>query len=186
MIILFFISVLPNTYPDRYNASFAGLAGSTGSISGQMTDMDETSMDNSSVSLHSSLNALNSLSTEASNILQSAIDKTILAEAQEIISNLQIDGHNNNEIMNNNYNNEIIKEDPDEMAIVEDNDEFEDEISSLMDGPLLTEQEIAFSLQPPALVSNYLNYHYICESGSRILFLSIFWFKKFHTFRLLR
>lgn len=158
--------------------------------------MDESSMDNNSLSINppalSSLNVPTTTATattttisETPNILQSAIDKNILAEAQDIIMSLQFEGHYDNELANNNFKTEV-KDDPDDDTVADDYDDFEDELASLIDGPILCEQEIAFNLQPPTVVPHYLNFHYICESGSRILFLSIFWIKKFRCFRLLR
>lgn len=158
----------------------AGLTGSSGNISGNLLDTDDSSLENNLSGPVQS--TLNSLSNETTSLLQSAIDKNTLAEAQDIISNLQFVGQNNNDFS------DIIKSDPDADAnISEDIDYFEDELISLTDGnPLLTEHETAFNLQAPTIIPNYINFHYICECGSRILFLSIFWFKKFHPFRLLR
>lgn len=145
-----------------------------------ISDIDETSMDNSSAAVNPS--SLNNLLP--SDTLQLSIDKHVLAEAQDIIASLQYDGHNNNEVVNNNIR--AMKQDQNEEAIGDEYDDFEDELAALIDGPFLTEQEIAFNLQPPNIVPHYWNFHYICESGSRILFLSIFWIKNFRCFRLLR
>ncbi|XP_044740986.1 nuclear receptor subfamily 2 group C member 1-A-like isoform X2 [Chrysoperla carnea] len=51
------------------------------------------------------------------------------------------------------------------------------EIESNIDGPIFTDQHVSFNLQTPAPMPAYLNAHYICESGSRLLFLSIHWAK---------
>lgn len=142
-------------------------------------------MDNNAPVINSNLNNVSGSQTDAPNLLQSAIDKNILSEAQDIIASLQMEGHNNNELGNNNFKTEV-KDDPDGDGAADDYDDFEDELAALMDGPILCEQEIAFNLQPPTIVPHYLNFHYICESGSRILFLSIFWIKKFRCFRLLK
>lgn len=129
----------------------------------------------------STLNSLNALPNDSANLLQNVIDKNTIAEAQEIISNLQYDGHNNNEF------NDIIKNDPDScLSSADDIDEFEDEMNSLNDNPMLPERDVIFNLQAPSFVPNYLNVHYVCESGSRILILSMCWFKKFHAFNLLK
>lgn len=53
------------------------------------------------------------------------------------------------------------------------------------DGPLLQDQHITFNLQIPGPVPPYLNVHYICESGSRLLFLSIHWARSIPAFQLL-
>lgn len=171
---LYFIirfTVFSNSYQERLGA-FAGLAENAGTTS----EPDENSLDN----LPS--NAQPSLPNDNAALLQNSIDKNIIAEAQEIISSLQVDGQNNNEF------NDVIKTDPDScISSTDDIDEFEDEMSSFAsDGPMLPERDIVFNLQAPAYVPNYLNMHYVCETGSRILLLSICWFKKFHAFNLLR
>ncbi|KAK9889183.1 hypothetical protein WA026_004462 [Henosepilachna vigintioctopunctata] len=53
------------------------------------------------------------------------------------------------------------------------------------EGPLFQEQHVSFNLQLPAPVPPYLNVHYICESGSRLLFLSIHWAKNIPAFQFL-
>lgn len=55
-----------------------------------------------------------------------------------------------------------------------------------LDGPLLQDQHISFNLQIPGPVPPYLNVHYICESGSRLLFLSVHWARSIPAFQLLR
>lgn len=141
---------------------------------GGTSEIDDNSLDNLTSNTQTNLASENAL-------LQNAIDKNIIAEAQEIISSLQVDGQNNNEFS------DAIKNDPDScISSTDDIDEFEDEMSSFSDGPMLQERDIVFNLQAPAFVPNYLNMHYVCETGSRILLLSICWFKKFHAFNLLR
>lgn len=54
------------------------------------------------------------------------------------------------------------------------------------DGPILQEQHIPFNLQIPGPVPPYLHIHYICESGSRLLVLSIHWAKNIPAFQYLR
>lgn len=164
-------AVFSNSYQERLGA-FAGLAENTGTTS----EPDENSLDNIPS------NAQPSLPNDNAALLQNSIEKNIIAEAQEIISSLQVDGQNNNEF------NDVIKTDPDScISSTDDIDEFEDEMSSFAsDGPMLPERDIVFNLQAPAYVPNYLNMHYVCETGSRILLLSICWFKKFHAFNLLR
>lgn len=124
----------------------------------------------------------NTQSGDTSNLLQIAMEKNVLAEAQDIISSLQFDGQNNNDF------DDVIKEDPDAMVTasqLDDFDDYEDEMMSMGDRFLMPDL-VAFNLQPPTIVPNYLNFHYICECGSRILFLSMFWLKKFQPFRFLR
>ncbi|XP_022914691.1 nuclear receptor subfamily 2 group C member 1-A isoform X2 [Onthophagus taurus] len=53
------------------------------------------------------------------------------------------------------------------------------------EGPLLQDQHVAFNLETPGPVPPYLNTHYICESGSRLLFLSIHWARNVPAFKYL-
>ncbi|GJQ76239.1 Hr78 [Trypoxylus dichotomus] len=53
------------------------------------------------------------------------------------------------------------------------------------DGPILQDQHIPFNLQTPGPVPPYLNTHFICESGSRLLFLSIHWARNVPAFQYL-
>ncbi|KAI1288449.1 Nuclear receptor subfamily 2 group C member 2 [Halotydeus destructor] len=54
-------------------------------------------------------------------------------------------------------------------------------------GPLLTEAHFAFSLTPPNTGSSttFLSLQYICESASRLLFLSVHWAQSIHAFEML-
>lgn len=168
---LVFFSVLSNSYHERLSASLAGLTDDAAGTN----DLDENSLENIPTTSQS-----NNLSNEGS-LLQSVIDKNTIVEAQEIIASLQVDGQNNNDF------NDIIKTDPDSCVSSNDDiDEFEDEMNSFSDGTMLPERDVIFNLQAPSFVPNYLNMHYVCETGSRILLLSICWFKKFHAFNLLR
>lgn len=178
---------MPNSYPERFGMPFASLSGTNNSnnhnnmsSNNNMSDIDETSMDNIPTVQNSSTIG----NSSPSETIQMAADKCVLAEAQDIIASLQYDGQDNNELINQDV--KTMKQDQDDEAIGDDFDDFEDELAALIDGPFMTEQEIAFNLQAPNIVPHYLSLHYICESGSRILFLSIFWIKKFRCFRLLR
>ncbi|GFR72906.1 nuclear receptor subfamily 2 group C member 2 [Elysia marginata] len=50
-------------------------------------------------------------------------------------------------------------------------------------GPLLTEANFAFTLTTPSPMPTYLNIHYICESASRLLFLSMHWTRSVSAFQ---
>lgn len=47
---------------------------------------------------------------------------------------------------------------------------------------LLSHESANFNLQTPTLVSSYFNAHYVCETGSRIMFLTAFWLRKVNAF----
>lgn len=54
-----------------------------------------------------------------------------------------------------------------------------------MEGPLLLDSHIPFNLTTPTPMPSYLNIHYICESASRLLFLSVHWSRSIPAFQLL-
>ncbi|XP_022245332.1 nuclear receptor subfamily 2 group C member 2-like isoform X2 [Limulus polyphemus] len=54
-----------------------------------------------------------------------------------------------------------------------------------LEGPLLLDSHVAFNLTTPNPGSSFLNVHYICESASRLLFLSVHWARSIPAFQLL-
>uniref|UniRef100_A0A6I8QB90 Nuclear receptor subfamily 2 group C member 1 n=1 Tax=Xenopus tropicalis TaxID=8364 RepID=A0A6I8QB90_XENTR len=52
-----------------------------------------------------------------------------------------------------------------------------------IEGPLLSDAHIAFRLTMPSPMPEYLNVHYICESASRLLFLSMHWARSIPSFQ---
>ncbi|XP_021370925.1 orphan steroid hormone receptor 2-like isoform X3 [Mizuhopecten yessoensis] len=54
-----------------------------------------------------------------------------------------------------------------------------------IDGPILTSQNYQFMLTTPSPMPAYLNVHYICESASRLLFLSMHWTRSIPAFQIL-
>ncbi|XP_037933797.1 nuclear hormone receptor HR78 isoform X2 [Teleopsis dalmanni] len=54
---------------------------------------------------------------------------------------------------------------------------------NIFENGLLSGTQIYFNLQAPALVSSYLSMHYVCETGSRIIFLSVYWLRKIAAFQ---
>uniref|UniRef100_A0A8C6PM43 Nuclear receptor subfamily 2, group C, member 2 n=1 Tax=Nothobranchius furzeri TaxID=105023 RepID=A0A8C6PM43_NOTFU len=51
-----------------------------------------------------------------------------------------------------------------------------------VEGPLLTDSHVGFKLTMPSPMPEYLNVHYICESASRLLFLSMHWARSIPAF----
>ncbi|XP_068585739.1 nuclear receptor subfamily 2 group C member 2 isoform X2 [Cebidichthys violaceus] len=51
-----------------------------------------------------------------------------------------------------------------------------------VEGPLLTDSHVGFKLTMPSPIPEYLNVHYICESASRLLFLSMHWARSIPAF----
>lgn len=54
-----------------------------------------------------------------------------------------------------------------------------------IDGPVLARQNFVFNLTTPSPMPAYLNVHYICESASRLLFLSMHWTRSISAFQVL-
>uniref|UniRef100_A0A8C8VLV1 Nuclear receptor subfamily 2 group C member 2 n=1 Tax=Pelusios castaneus TaxID=367368 RepID=A0A8C8VLV1_9SAUR len=54
-----------------------------------------------------------------------------------------------------------------------------------VEGPLLTDTHVTFKLTMPTPMPEYLNVHYICESASRLLFLSMHWARSIPAFQAL-
>ncbi|XP_066554281.1 nuclear receptor subfamily 2 group C member 2 isoform X1 [Amia ocellicauda] len=54
-----------------------------------------------------------------------------------------------------------------------------------VEGPLLTDTHVSFKLTMPSPMPEYLNVHYICESASRLLFLSMHWARSIPAFQAL-
>ncbi|XP_060787538.1 nuclear receptor subfamily 2 group C member 2 isoform X1 [Neoarius graeffei] len=59
-----------------------------------------------------------------------------------------------------------------------------DQVTPLIEveGPLLTDTHVNFKLTMPSPMPEYLNVHYICESASRLLFLSMHWARSIPAF----
>ena len=55
-----------------------------------------------------------------------------------------------------------------------------------LEGPMLTDTHTQFKLTTPSPMPQYLNVHYICESASRLLFLSMHWARSIPAFQALR
>ncbi|XP_047234388.1 nuclear receptor subfamily 2 group C member 2 isoform X1 [Girardinichthys multiradiatus] len=51
-----------------------------------------------------------------------------------------------------------------------------------VEGPLLTDSHVGFKLTMPSPMPEFLNVHYICESASRLLFLSMHWARSIPAF----
>ncbi|XP_069190126.1 orphan steroid hormone receptor 2 isoform X7 [Procambarus clarkii] len=66
-----------------------------------------------------------------------------------------------------------------------DCDDNESNSTYELDGPLLADSLVPFNLTAPSPMPAYLNVHYICESASRLLFLSVHWARNIPTFQCL-
>ncbi|XP_053108030.1 nuclear receptor subfamily 2 group C member 1 isoform X2 [Hemicordylus capensis] len=54
-----------------------------------------------------------------------------------------------------------------------------------IEGPLLSDAHVSFRLTMPSPMPEYLNVHYICETASRLLFLSMHWARSIPSFQAL-
>uniref|UniRef100_A0A336M4G3 CSON011984 protein n=1 Tax=Culicoides sonorensis TaxID=179676 RepID=A0A336M4G3_CULSO len=116
--------------------------------------------------------ALSSLSTPAvpNDLIELALEKEIVAQCVELISKLQSDINNFDEESSLNIKNEnfLDRKDP--------NDYYPQ---------MINDQNVKFDLQPPSLFPPLMNAHYVCETGSRLLFLSINWVKRVRALQIL-
>ncbi|XP_055710862.1 nuclear hormone receptor HR78 isoform X2 [Phlebotomus papatasi] len=164
---------------------------STPSTSGLQQD-DEASNDNNPPNsiFTTAINTLSSLTaTSSADFLQAAINKHTIAESLELITNLPFE-------MNANGARDFTKHEPSggTPASTDNSSPSGDGSSSptattaiSIDpsdlDPLIPEPCVPFSLQIPNVVPAYLNLHYTCETGSRLLFSSVIWVSKLPVFR---
>ncbi|XP_046407023.1 nuclear receptor subfamily 2 group C member 1-A-like isoform X4 [Ischnura elegans] len=103
---------------------------------------------------------------ELSDALTLARDKSLISRALDTMAKVVGDNLNGGESLG-------IGVDYDSEAIFE------------LEGPILMDQHVSFNLQTPSPMPAYLNVHYICESASRLLFLSVHWARSIPAFQLL-
>ncbi|XP_055684496.1 nuclear hormone receptor HR78 isoform X2 [Lutzomyia longipalpis] len=170
---------------------FPGHSTSSPSTSGLQHD-DEASDDNNPPNsiFTTAINTLSSLTaTSSADFLQAAINKHTIAESLELITNLPFE-------MSANGARDFVNSDQCPAAAASrDNSSPSGDGSSSPTGPtpltidpsdldpLIPEACVAFSLQIPNVVPAYLNLHYTCETGSRLLFSSVIWVSKLPVFR---
>lgn len=158
--------------------------------------MDGTPPARTTPSMMPAMSTLNMLTSEASTVLQSATNQLITAQTLEILGQIDHCATKPNSSSNNNSANYTMKSDPDDDD--DDDDDQSERLNNnrtgsrdadvfgndyLNDDPMLTDSEIAFNLHTPSTVPAYLNLYYVCECGSRLLFLSVHWVKQVAAFR---
>ena len=67
-----------------------------------------------------------------------------------------------------------------------DVDESSDDLLNKIDDLVINDRLIRFRLATPTPMPSYLNVHFICETASRLLFLSVHWVRSIPAFSLLR
>lgn len=96
-------------------------------------------------------------------LLEIAVEKEIMANCVELITRLQADISNTDDenVFDGKFDEGIIDR------------------KSAYDVPSRTfnQQNVKFELQPPNLFPPLMSAHYVCETGSRLLFLSVTWIK---------
>lgn len=114
--------------------------------------------------LNSITQPLISAQSSTESLLELAFDKETIAQCIELISKLQQD---------------ITALADDEHSLSRPASVQDRRDSDGSDHPqMINEQNVKFDLQPPQFLPQVWNAHYLCETGSRLLFLSINWIKK--------
>uniref|UniRef100_A0A182MJ20 Nuclear receptor domain-containing protein n=1 Tax=Anopheles culicifacies TaxID=139723 RepID=A0A182MJ20_9DIPT len=105
-----------------------------------------------------------------------SLDKSLLCSSLEFFQNMEQELNSN---LNNNFGiKSELNNSSDEVCI-----EFD--YGGIGRGDtVLTENCVPFDIQVPN-VPNYLTVHYVCETGSRLLFATVNWMKKNHVFQML-
>ena len=67
-----------------------------------------------------------------------------------------------------------------------DADESSEDLLNRVDDLVINDRLIRFRLATPTPMPSYLNVHFICETASRLLFLSVHWVRSIPAFALLR
>jgi len=111
-------------------------------------------------SVQSSVQSSGQSSTD--HLLELAIEKETVAQCIELISKLQQD----------------IAELAGDEQLLSRPASANDRVDCSDGLQIITDQNVKFDLQPPSFLPQLWNAHYLCETGSRLLFLSINWIKK--------
>lgn len=98
----------------------------------------------------------------STDLLELAMEKEIMAQCIDLITRLQT-----------------------EIANLEDENGFDCKQDDILDrkdsldlqAHIFNQQNVKFDLQPPSLFPPLMSAHYVCETGSRLLFLSVNWMK---------
>ena len=67
-----------------------------------------------------------------------------------------------------------------------DASEAEDDAMDIDEGPLVEEHLTSFHLATPSPLPSHMNIHFICETASRLLFLSVHWVRSVPVFAQLK
>lgn len=166
---------------DSFNYS-PGISDDEGSI-----DQKLTSTTNEPQNL--STTEVTNTTASAASLIQSSIDKNIIRKSLEMLNNIQqnysgnMSPNNNNNVSQDGNIQSIVKEEvnnEDNVTLdIENNINFSEQY---LQENLINDENVGFILQAPTLVTSYLNAHYVCETGSRLLFLTVYWLNKVPVF----
>ncbi|XP_013107416.2 nuclear hormone receptor HR78 isoform X1 [Stomoxys calcitrans] len=158
-----------------------------------LQNLSTTATNNNNQSINFNLEALAPNPPTAVSFIQTQLDKRVIDKALQLLQPIkqQLDsmptGGNGLSIKNE------LNED-DEMGDQSGNeDDFNDSRDmddgqefivneTVFENELISSNYASFNLQTPTLVSSYFNVHYVCESGSRIIFLTVVWLRKVPAF----
>jgi hypothetical protein len=152
-------------------------------------------------------NSNSQATTPSDLLLESAADKSVIAQTLNLINNLQLElvnseNNNNPTNANNNSNNNsttstnFVKLENEHANSNSSSNSFNsnsnvDELNVLLEsisssvGSILADEILSFDLQTPNLLPNFFG-HYLSETASRVLFLTVHWIKRIYIFQFLR
>lgn len=154
--------------------SFASLGGLANQQQQQIKEEDSVDNNTSSTSL---FQTLSSFTAPNPDLVQANLEKMMVSDALEVIGSLPLELTNNG---SENDDSEMIKGEPNDMDI--DMDEYL-QLSDICPNSVLPDFVIPFSFKLPNSVPPYLNAHYTCETGSRLLFSSVLWLSRVPVFQ---
>lgn len=157
----------------------------------------KTVINNNNQNINFNMDALTPNPAPAVGLIQSTLDKRTIDKALQLLQPLQqqvqtmssIEGNgllikhelnDDDEIGGNSGNEDDIADSMD----IDDQQNHRDFVvnESIFENDLISPNYASFNLQTPNLVSSYFNVHYVCESGSRIIFLTVVWLRKVQAF----
>lgn len=158
----------------------------------------KTVINNNNQNLNFNMDALTPNPTPAVGLIQNSLDKRVIDKALQMLTPIkqqlenQMSQEGNGLLIKNELN-----EDDDMGETSGNEDEFITDCmdleeqqnprdfvvnESIFENDLISPNYASFNLQTPNLVSSYFNAHYVCESGSRIIFLTVVWLRKVQAF----
>lgn len=152
----------------QFPAGFPSSAPAVPNLSAPVKE-EENSVDNSSSSLFQTLNSL----TSNPDLIQANVDKILISDALDMVQSLPLDLQSANGSEGNESDSEENGGDDDSLTVAE------------ITADTIQPDTITFGFQGPNLVPSYLNAHYTCETGSRLLFATALWVGRIPVFQLL-